>query len=191
MADAITYTNRKGKTYYLCEKTTKTGKNRYVFSKEPKGKPVTKLPEGYEITESVNGVVSLSKAVPSPILPSEVDIVRKALAANKRLRRYRVDSRKTDIIVYEPVGGLSLNAVKELGLGFPMSAMKRLEKSAQYAPVLRFRLLDEQGREFGVERMCYRGSIDGWLPLSDGGKIEQLTKRYIDQLGKESFFELY
>ena len=34
---AITYTNRKGRTYYLCKDYTKTGKPRYFFSREPKG----------------------------------------------------------------------------------------------------------------------------------------------------------
>jgi hypothetical protein len=187
-SDAITYTNRKGKTYYLGEKKTKTGKKRFVFSKEPTGKPVIELPKGFEITESVNGVVSLSKAVPSPILPSEVDTVRNALAAHSHLSRHRVDSKKKDIIVYEPIGG-DPDRIAE-ALGVHVSALKVLEDSAQYTPVLRFRLLDEKSREFSVERMCYRGSIDGWLQLSDGGEIERLARRYVGHLGKESFFEL-
>jgi hypothetical protein len=31
----VTYTNRKGVTYTLCRTTTKTGKARYVFVREP------------------------------------------------------------------------------------------------------------------------------------------------------------
>jgi len=55
----ITYANRKGLTYYLCKTVTKSGKPRYVFTREPKGEPVEQVPEGYAIRESVNGVVSL------------------------------------------------------------------------------------------------------------------------------------
>lgn len=187
MGEAISYTNRKGKTYFLCEKKTKTGKKRYVFSKEPGDKPVNKIPEGYEITESVNGVVSLSKAVPSPILPAEVAAVREAVAAHDHLSRYRVDSRKKDIIVYEPIGPGPEQLAEALGVR--AEALKGLGDDAQYTPVLRFLLVDEERRWFGVERMCYRGSVDGWLPLG-AGKIEKLAKRYVVHLGKESFYEL-
>jgi hypothetical protein len=58
---AVTYTNRKGTTYSLCRGVTKTGKTRYFFAREPVNEPVEKVPEGYEISESVNGVVSLAK----------------------------------------------------------------------------------------------------------------------------------
>jgi hypothetical protein len=68
---AITYTNRKGKTYHLCRGTTKTGKPCYYFAREPKGEPVEQIPDGYEIRESVNGVVSLAKTRPQQILPDE------------------------------------------------------------------------------------------------------------------------
>jgi len=36
----VTYTNRKGHTYYLCQGVTKTGKSRYYFAREPRGEPV-------------------------------------------------------------------------------------------------------------------------------------------------------
>ncbi len=54
----ITYTNRKGFTYYLCRGVTKTGKPRYYFAREPKDEPVEQIPDGYTISESVNGIVS-------------------------------------------------------------------------------------------------------------------------------------
>jgi hypothetical protein len=58
----ITYTNRKGVTYTLCRTTTKTGKARYVFVRDPTGREtVAELPEGWKIRESVNDVVSLAQ----------------------------------------------------------------------------------------------------------------------------------
>jgi len=40
----ITYTNRKGVTYHLCQGVTKTGKPRYYFARQPKGEPVPEIP---------------------------------------------------------------------------------------------------------------------------------------------------
>ena len=66
----VTYTNWRGVTYYLCRGVTKTGKPRYYFARQPKGEPVEEIPEGWKISESVNGVVSLMKDRPAQIRPS-------------------------------------------------------------------------------------------------------------------------
>src|SRR5438270_7792681 len=70
----ISYTNRKGKTYVLYRGQTRTGKPRYYFGypDQSEGEPVTELPPGFTISESVNGVVSLVKVRPSLIQPEEV-----------------------------------------------------------------------------------------------------------------------
>src|SRR4051812_15085232 len=64
----ITYTNRRGMTFYLCQSTTKTGKPRYYFAREPRGSPVEQVPEGFRISEGANGLVSLERDRPSQIL---------------------------------------------------------------------------------------------------------------------------
>ncbi|HDH98756.1 MAG TPA: hypothetical protein ENF70_06465, partial [Deltaproteobacteria bacterium] len=50
---AVNYTNRTGKTYYLREGKTKSGKPRYFFSaqQQGKGEVVDRIPDGYEIYE--------------------------------------------------------------------------------------------------------------------------------------------
>ena len=75
----VTYTNRKGTTYFLCKGTTKTGKPRYFFAREPKGEAINAIPEGYQIEESVNGIVSLAKDRPRLIAPEETTAVEAAL----------------------------------------------------------------------------------------------------------------
>jgi hypothetical protein len=65
----VTYTNRKGNTYYLCQGRTKTGKSRYYFARQPKDGSPEHIPEDYRISESVNGIVSLVKDRPPLILP--------------------------------------------------------------------------------------------------------------------------
>jgi len=37
---SVTYTNRKGRKYYLYQGVTKSGKPRYYFSREQKGEPL-------------------------------------------------------------------------------------------------------------------------------------------------------
>jgi len=71
----VTYTNRKEHIYHLCQGRTKTGKPRYYFARQPTGQPVEEIPVGWEISESVNGVVSLVKKRPAQILPEELAAV--------------------------------------------------------------------------------------------------------------------
>jgi hypothetical protein len=87
---SITYTNRKGVTYYLCQGVTKTGKPRYYFAREPQDTPLERIPEGYTISESVNGIVSLVKTRPAQILPGEVAAVESAVRRHPKSRNYRV-----------------------------------------------------------------------------------------------------
>ena len=83
----ITYTNRKGATYTLCQGVTKTGKPRYTFVRDPQGKRALEtIPDGYEISESVNGVVSLVKSHPQKLLPQEIAAVEQAVRQHPKAR---------------------------------------------------------------------------------------------------------
>jgi len=43
-----------------------------------------------------------------------------------------------------------------------------------------------------VERMCYRGSIDGWLELMlTSGPVAELARELVPTLGTDQFFELW
>ncbi len=65
------------------------------------------------------------------------------------------------------------------------------ERYARYMPVLRFILLDAAQRLFGAQRMCYLGSIDGWLELGQTGSVAELARVLIPTLGTEQFYELW
>src|SRR2546430_17036092 len=77
----VSYTNRKGLTYTLYRGQTRTGKPRYYFGRagQSQGDPVTELPPGFTISESVNGVVSLVKNRPSPNPPEGVAALQAAV----------------------------------------------------------------------------------------------------------------
>lgn len=184
----FTYTNRKGRTYHLCEVAAASGKPRVVFATAPRGRGLEDVPPELEVVESVNGQVWLRKAGSSPILPAEVEAVRLALTRRPRLRDYRVEAVKKAVVIYEPGGSLS-----EVAEHFRMDILevrRRMGSSMSYLPVFRFVLKDAEARTFQAERMCYRGSIDGWLSLHRWGKIADLAAKYAPHVGEESFFEL-
>ncbi|MAT41878.1 MAG: hypothetical protein CL609_06020 [Anaerolineaceae bacterium] len=62
---AFTYTNSKGVTYILHgkDRVTSTGKKTtlYFFSKEEKEGALNAVPEGYQVSETANGLPVLKK----------------------------------------------------------------------------------------------------------------------------------
>ena len=192
----ITYTNRKGVTYHLCRGVTRTGKPRYYFARQPKGEPVPEIPQGWRISESVNGVVSLVKDRPSQILPGELAAVEAALERHPKTRNYRAVVKENRIEVYERVGldADDLVAVLSKQLDVPNLAERVhdwQDQRGRFAPVLRFVLTDAEQRTFYVQRMCYRGSFEHWIHIGELGPVDQLARSLIPTLGTDRFFELY
>jgi len=103
-----TYTNRMGETYYLHEGRTKTGKVRYFVAKSCREGVLSAVPEGWEFSESINGVVSVRK-IHSParrIPESDVALARAELARHTHLRDHHVDVVNGEIVIFEPSGGM-------------------------------------------------------------------------------------
>jgi hypothetical protein len=193
----VTYTNRKGVTYYLCRGVTKTGKPRHYFAREIKGEPVDEIPEGYKISESVNGIVSLARDRPSRILPDEIAWVEASVKRHPKAHNYRVSARHDRIDIYERVGPDPDELIAEFGLmsGLLSVQADRLreqrDRHAQFTPVLRFILADAERRTFRVERWCYLGSIDDWINVGSMGPVAQLAREWIPKLGTDRLFEVY
>jgi hypothetical protein len=195
----ISYINRKGLTYTLYRGQTKTGKPRYYFGRagQGQGEPVTEIPPGFSISESVNGVVSMVKDRPSLIQPEEVATIEEAVQQHPEARRYRVAIKHERIEIYEQVGPdyeallgeLQMVALSRQGLAERLQAEE--ERYARYTPVLRFILLDPTRRRFGAQRMCYLESIDGWLELGQTGPVATLARALIPTLGTDQFYELW
>jgi hypothetical protein len=193
----ITYTNRKGYTYYLCKRLTKTGKPRYYFAREIKGEPVDEIPEGFKISESVNGIVSLVKDRPSQILPEETAAVEAALRRHPKPRNYRASVKGDRIEIYERVGpdvDELLDRFGRVGLlasGGADWLREEQDRHAQFTPVLRFILADAERRTFRAERWCYLGSIDDWIDVGPTGPVDELARQLLPRLGSDRFFEVY
>ena len=192
----ITYTNRKGVIYTLCSTSTKTGKPRYVFAREPRGEPLDEIPEGWRISESVNGIVSLVRDRPSQILPEELAAVEAAVARHPKAHNYRVTVKRDQVLVYERQGPdaeeiAAAFAGLDLGLGGRLGQLREiLDQGAQFTPVLRFVLEDDDTaqRTFHTERWCHLGSIDDWIYVGTSGPLDQLVREWIPRLGSDAFF---
>src|SRR3989440_4101530 len=193
----VNYTNRKGQTYTLYRGQTRSGKPRYYFgrSDQGQGEPITEVPPGYSIIESVNGVVSLAKERPSLIQPEEVAAIEAAVKRHPEAHRYRVAVKRNRIEIYERVGPDYETVVSELRIpgllrpGLSKELRDLEERDARYEPVLRFNLLDPAERRFGLERMWCRGGIDGWFGLmSTSGSVAELGRKLVPTLGPDPFF---
>ena len=194
---AITHTNRKGVTYFLCQGTTKTGKQRFYFARDQKGEPQDAIPSGYELVESINGIVSLAKARPNLITPDEVASVNAALEKHPKGGKYRVSVKHNRIILYEMVGPDVGDMMSTLGKisPLPTPALQRVlqesqDRFSQFTPIVRFTLTDPQKREFIAERWCFRGSIDDWIWVGYSSQLEKLTMKIIPTLGTNDFYDL-
>src|SRR5258708_20448137 len=88
----VNHTTRKGVTYTLYRGQSRTGKPRYYFGRtgQTQGEPVTEIPPGFSISESVNGVVSLAKYKPSLIQPEDGAAVEAILQQHPQPHRYRL-----------------------------------------------------------------------------------------------------
>jgi hypothetical protein len=189
------YTNRRGDRYYVLQGKTKTGKPAYHCSKKPHGMPVERLPDGYELREDpVRATVTVRKVRPTRIASLERELVVRLAEKLKGVRTI-VDVDGDSIVVYsaerEP------RAAKQL---FEMLAVPGMSKAAKmedflarhanYSPMLRFTLVDEDERLFRAERWCFRGSIDDWIDLAGEASLEELAAALLPHLGEESFYDL-
>ena len=187
---SITYTNRKGVTYHLHQGTTKKGNPRYYFSKKEPATALKTIPDGYEIHEIPNGQVFLRKIQLKLITDQEQAVIKKALNKQPHLDAL-VDIKKNTITIHtadQNFGPL----LKELGpFALKPGLQDVLNRSRTYTPVMRFTLVDEEDRDFIVERFNFRGSIDDWMFLDGDDSLPRLAAKYIPHLGKESFYDLY
>ena len=88
----------------LCKGQTRTGKPRYYFAREPQGNELAQIPEGYKISESVNGGVSLVKVQPQLIRAEELAAVEAEVRRDRRAASYRVRATRSQVEVYERTG---------------------------------------------------------------------------------------
>jgi len=99
---AIQHTNRKGQTYYLHQRRSKTGALLYHFAMKTGG-AVEGIPEGYEIHENVQGQVFLRRKMAKQISDEELAVLRQVLDRQPHRPIYQLEEK--DAIRHRLSGG--------------------------------------------------------------------------------------
>lgn len=190
----ITHVNAKGKTYYLHQGTTKTGKPKYHFAMKNEGNLADSIPDGFEIYENPNAQVFLRRIPPKIITDGERQLVEDGMRKYASMQDYKIDVRGKAIVVY--TADQDVDTLAELfkdfhpNLSANTKLMTTLRGVIQYSPMMQFILDDKEQRLFTAQRYCFRGSIDDWIDI-DYGKLTNLVNKYVKHLGNESYFELF
>jgi hypothetical protein len=186
----ITHTSRTGKTYYLHTGPKRGGGTQHFLSTKAAGPLAERVPEGFEIYETVNGQVFLRRQPPKLIREDELDIIRRPLARPRAGMRYQVEAQGKVIMIHE--GSDNLRLMRETAWHLSVQEQERIAAEfAHYQPVMRFILTDAERRVFDPERFCFRGSVDDWISIGPPASLEKLAAKYLNHLGQDSLYELY
>ena len=96
----ITHVNAKGKTYYLHQGVTKTGKPKYHFAMKSEGALVQSIPVGFEIYENPNAQVFLRRIPPKILTDEERQLVEDGMRKYASVQDYKIDVRGNTIEIY-------------------------------------------------------------------------------------------
>ena len=188
-----TYTNRKGKTYYLHQGKTKLGNPKYFFALRDEGNLVEAIPPGYEVYENPNGQVYLRRIQTQIITDEEVAIVKSGMGQYSRLEHFIIDVKKNAIVIHTPDQDVDLltDTFSFLAGARQTKIDAALGRVLTYSPMLQFVLTDKAKRLFETQRYCFLGSIDDWITIGDEDGLPRLVKSYVKHLGEDSFYDLY
>ena len=187
---AFIHTTRRGTAYYLHTGPKRGGGVQHFLSTKKKGTLAAALPEGFEIYETVNGLAFLRRKRPSAIRDEELAVVRGELAKHRGPMLHEIEVTGGVIVIHEAEGAQDhWRALGALRPGIDLAALTR--QFAQFMPVMRFALHDEERRLFAPERYCFRGSVDDWISIGETAAITALARKFIPHLGKDTFYELY
>ena len=143
----------------------------------------------------------LAKARKNLLTEKEVEIVKVAIEKHPQASMYRLDVKSNQLTIYEQVGPdfqeLAKMLVEEFGFpgAVPEDFNRRMEEEhdiyAQFTPIMKFIISDEEKRLFRAQRMSYLGDVDDWIDIEYNKSIEELANKLIPTLGTDAFFELF
>jgi hypothetical protein len=201
MINETTYQNRRGDTYFAHVKQTKTGALTYYAAKTRDAAKAAVLPPEFEFYESPTTAVSIRRRLVSDVTDVEHEAVGLAVDAlcTVALDTVKLDRTKSSVVVWladEPFTaqdeayGMVPNKAA-FPLMFASARLRRMQFMAvmRFTPVSPRETKAQATRQFFAERYCWRGSVDAWIPIGSGS-LNELLKKFIPHLGKDSFFEL-
>jgi len=192
---AYQYINRRGDVYHIQAKQ-RGDKIAYSASRKPAGRLADSIPEGYEIYERPeNAQVFVRRIRATNILPAERQLLELSIRELAKVKHFIVDVEADSLIVFLPdaepdVSLCILRSTAPMTREAARSAEAFIISRSTYTKMMRFVLADEKARTFDAQRWCFLGSIDDWHYLAGEKTLEELIKKYVPHLGKESFFDL-
>ena len=188
------HVNRMGKTYYVFQGATKTGKPKYYVSlkaESDSGEQVEVLPDDFELFEDpTDARVSIRRKAPSDINEFELEFVRDRIETMERGMMTRVVSKGQFILIYESLNTQQFDSFAKKMDGLPSFAVRMMQTTSQMSPAFRCKLIGKKERIFEAYRYCSRGRIDDWISLHHDGPLDELCETFLRHLGQESFYEL-
>ena len=179
-----------GKTYFVRQTLTKTGKVRYVCTATASDNDLEALPEGMEFHESATGIVSVRKKLVSKITDKEYQYVLKTATRLAKPSGVKVELKKAAMVIYEVAKPELPFFLKVAVAADPKAMLPEDLVKPIITPSLRVTLVDEKTRRFTIERISSSGTDESWLFL-DKDDLKTLIQRYAPHIGKDSFFELF
>jgi len=182
------HTNRHGITYYLHAGQTRAGRPRYFVATTSGPGALPAPPDGYQVVENINGVVSVARSRRGAPTISEQDLalVRSALAKQAARGGHQVAVSRGELVIYEPRGAMSELSELFGRLAVARSALPPVR--TRFEPVLKF--VPQGAGIFTAQRMTYRGD-GGWSHPLRTGTLASLVGELVKHLGRDSFFELF
>src|SRR5215831_6706410 len=167
----ITHINVKGKTCYLHQGTTKTGKPKYHFSMQSAGTLAESIPAGFEIYETPNAQVFLRRIPPKIITDEERQIVEDGMRTYASVQDYKIDVRGNAIEIH--MAHQDSETFREMFTGYrpdfdQTQIAAHVAQAVHYFPMMQFLLQDDKRRTFTAQRYCFIGSIDDWIDIGHG-----------------------
>jgi hypothetical protein len=190
---SITHMNAKGKTFYLHQGTTKTGKPKYHFAMQSAGHLADAIPAGFEIYENPNAQVFLRRIPPKIITDEERQVIEDGMRKYASVQDYKIDVKGNAIVIYTAEQDIEalVHLFQDVGSMRDEAKIRRaIRREITYSPMLQFVLSDDKQRAFVAQRYCFRGSVNDWIDIGHG-PLTTLVKAYVKHLGKESYFDLF
>jgi hypothetical protein len=145
------------------------------------------VPDGFEVYESIRGQVFLRRIQVKLISDDEQDCILRGIEGNPTKRSYKIEVRGKTLTIHES----SADFDERFGKLDRQAREEWNERFMSFQAVVRFILVDPDGRLFAPERYCFRGSVDDWISIGPSGTIENLASIYLEHLGQDTLFELY
>ena len=131
--------------------------------------------------------------MPKVFSDEEHSVVRRILDRRSHSPLYKLDEKGSFLTIHvaDEKSDSPFRLLGPLIRLSPEEARLCEEGFANYSAMMRFELVDSKARLFGVERYCFRGSVDRWVHLAGPGQLAGLAEKFLPHLGRETFFELF